>query len=391
MATFSTNQARQIYIAKTLKEPSAFAADTIANTVAGDIAVASTPKDLYFLYKGPDTPMRSDLLQKDLIETATLTHGNSIAKYLSQFDVALDSTINSGNPVTGQEYILRINLLGYIGLGMSNIYQKYGYVHVTRGMTAAQFYVKLAKSLALNFSREPVPILKFYVATAGQTPANAQEVTVNTKEADLTGNYTKLILEEVSQPWKLGLEEDRPQKMVIVADTILVDGMEQAWGEVTEITDKSKLTKRTDSVYRQLADMEYFYMGERGDKYRGKNWPYVITTEYMMGSTGLTANETFGVIDIHYSYVGSNEAVQKSEKDLCIVAPWTEAVKIAEAIADKGVKIVTRDGNGTQTISAETISGGLEVSGPVRLATDTLSAAATVTIGSDNKSVTRES
>jgi hypothetical protein len=63
-----------------------------------------------------------------------------------------------------------------------------------------------------------------------------------------------------------------------------------------------------------LADLEYFCMGERGDIYRNVGWPNVIPTTYLVDPT-----KTYDVIDIHYSYTGSNESVQKSEKDLTVL------------------------------------------------------------------------
>lgn len=316
MATFSTNQARQILVAAQVNSSLATKGDI--NLVAPESA-----DYIYFDYKGPDTRLRSDLIKKDLITSATLTHGKNIEKYLKKYEVTLKADINSGNPVVGQEYILRIDLIGYASLGVENTYQKYGYVKVTSGMTAAQFYTALAASLTNNFKREAYPVLTF------------------------TASTTKLTIEEVSMPWHLGTDQDLPQAMQIFTDYITVDGMDQHWGTVTEITDKANLTPREDSVYRQLADLEYFLMGERADKFRMVGFPYVIYTDYMIDNIGVAKNSNaFGIIDIHYSYVGSNEAVQKSEKDLCIVAPYTVSETIAKAIVGAGVPMEGRSING---------------------------------------------
>ena len=55
-------------------------------------------------------------------------------------------------------------------------------------------------------------------------------------------------------------------------------------------------------------------MGERGDHYRNINWPYVIETTYLV-----EPEDEYSVLDIHYAYVGSNENVQKSERDITLV------------------------------------------------------------------------
>lgn len=359
MSTYSTNQARQFYVAKEVK-------DTKEAVVAkGDIAIAAPgiADYIYFSYMGAQDKLRTDLITKDLVMSASVTHGEKLAKYLHQYDVSLNSEI-SATPAAGQQYILRIDMLGYASLGIENTYQKFGFVKATTGMSVSEFYLKMAQSLALNFSREPYPIYQFYVSTnapgTASTPAakevfpedktgtkTAFEVTSTTDIKELTGDYKKIVIREVSGPWKKGTDEDMPQLANIFTDTILVKGVEDQWGKVQEITNIDNLTMRKDSVYRQLADMEYFYMGERADKYRNVGWPYVISTEYMIDEVMTDKTSTdIGIIDIHYAYVGSNESVQKSEKDCTIVLPLTEAIKLAQSIAKAGVKIyeVKKDG-----------------------------------------------
>lgn len=356
MATFSTNQARQIYVAKKVNE-TIYDAQGVLKGAAGDIKCVAKPDYIYFEYVGPETPLRSDLIKKDLIMSATLTHGNNIQKFLNEYEVTI-----TNNPVAGQEYILRIDMLGYASLGIENTYQKYGFVKATKNMTKAQFYAKLAKSLAGNFAREPYPVYEFIV-TDGTTPVT---VTANTDLDTLTGNYTKLIIREVSGYWHVGTDEDMPQLANIFTDRILNEGVEELWGEVKTITNTVdeegdpviNLKPRKDTVYRQLADLEYFLMGERADKYRLVGWPKVIYTDYMIDKIGLTPEQFLGtkdtdgvgIIDIHYSYVGSNESVQKSEKDICIILPNTTstggALSLAQAIASAGVTVVHKNYKG---------------------------------------------
>lgn len=344
MATFSTNQARQIYVAKEVKDtPSVVTAE-------GDIALGAPENAdyIYFQYQGPETILRSDILKKDLITSVKLTHGNNIQKFLNEYEVTI-----TNNPVAGQEYILRIDMLGYASLGIENTYQKYGFVKATKNMTKAQFYAKLAKSLAGNFAREPYPVYEFILSDG----SSEIPVKVDTDPDTLTGSYTKLIIREVSGYWHVGTDEDMPQLANIFTDRILNEGVEELWGEVKQKT--SGLKPRKDTVYRQLADLEYFLMGERADKYRLVGWPKVIYTDYMIDKIGLTpeaflgTNDSTGVgiIDIHYSYVGSNESVQKSEKDICIILPngtSGEALKLAQDIADQGISVLYKKYDGTE-------------------------------------------
>lgn len=203
MATFSTNQVRQLYVAKALKTPHVLAADT-----AGSIAVKNdTAKNhLYFEYKGADNLMRSDLIDIKNILYAKATDADDMAHELKAVTVTLDSEVNAA-PVAGQDYILRIAFKQYVGMSDEDQYFKYGMVHAYAGMTASDFYKKLALSLAKNFSREVVPLVKFILTDSSD---EAVPVDATTKESSLTGTYKALVIDEVEQPWRLGIMEQTP-------------------------------------------------------------------------------------------------------------------------------------------------------------------------------------
>ena len=312
MATFSTNQVRQLYVAKALKTPHVLAGDA-----AGSIAVQNdTAKNhLYFEYKGADNLMRSDLIDIKNILYAKATDADDIAHELKAVTVTLDSEVNAGAPVAGQDYILRIVFKQYVGMSDEDQYFKYGMVHAYAGMTASEFYKVLAISLAKNFSREVVPLIKIEVTTGSAET----EVTPTTKVADLTGTYTGIVITEVEQPWRLGIMEQTPVYFTVQPTTITVNGDERIWGTV-EVTDSTS----TIANGKKIADLEYFCMGERGDIYRGVGFPNNIPTTYLVDPT-----VKYNVIDIHYAYVGSNESVQKSEKTITLVVPKVGANNLA--------------------------------------------------------------
>lgn len=304
MATFSTNQVRQLYVAKTLKTPRVLATDT-----AGSIAVKSdTAKNhLYFEYKGADNLMRSDLIDIKNILYAKATDADDMAHELRAVTVTLDSEVNAA-PVAGQDYILRIAFKQYVGMSDEDQYFKYGMVHAYAGMTASDFYKKLALSLAKNFSREIVPLVKFILTDSED---EAVPVDATTKESSLTGTYKALVIDEVEQPWRLGIMEQTPVYFEVQPVPVTVNGDERIWGKVEE-TDPAG----TIANGKKIADLEYFCMGERGDMYRGVGYPNNIPTTYLVDPT-----VKYNVIDIHYAYVGSNESVQKSEKTITLVVP----------------------------------------------------------------------
>ena len=301
MAVFSTNQVRQLYVATALKTPHVLASDA-----AGSIAVNNdtVKSHLYFEYKSADNLMRSDLIDTKNILYAKATDATAMAHNLKSVTVALDSNVNGGAPVAGQDYILRIAFKQYVGMSDEDQYFKFGMVHAYAGMTASDFYKILAISLAKNFSREVVPLVKIEVTDG----SDETEVTPLTKIEDLEDTYTGVVITEVEQPWRLGVMAQTPVYFTVQSVPVTVNGDERYWATLTEGTSGSIVNGKT------IADLEYFCMGERGDVYRQVGWPHNIPTTYLVDPT-----KTYCVFDIHYAYVGSNESVQKSEKTITIV------------------------------------------------------------------------
>ena len=324
MATFSVNQVRQLYVA------TAFKTHVLASDAAGSIAVKNdTAKShLYFEYKGADNLMRSDLIDTKNILYAKATDATAMAHDLKSVTIALDSNVNGGAPVAGQDYILRIAFKQYVGMSDEDQYFKYGMVHAYAGMDASEFYKVLAVSLAKNFSREVVPLIKIEIKTASATT----EVTPTTKVADLKGTYTGVVITEVEQPWRLGVMAQTPVYFTVQSVPVTVNGDERYWATLTESTSGSIGNGKT------IADLEYFCMGERGDMYRQVGWPHNIPTTYLVDPA-----KAYCVFDIHYAYVGSNESVQKSEKTITIVcADKAELNKVIAAFnTATGLSIAT--------------------------------------------------
>lgn len=329
MTVFSTNQVRQLYVANAYKTPHVLATDA-----AGSIAVKNdTAKNhLYFEYKGADNLMRSDLIDIKNILWAKATDAAKMSHELKSVLVKLDTDVNGGNPVAGQDYILRIAFRQFIGISDADQYFKYGMVHAYTGMAAEKFYAKLALSLVQNFSRELTPLVKFYLES-GADSKTYDEVTPATKEDALTKKYTGIVIEEVEQPWKLGKVAQTPVYFEVQPTTIIVDGDERIWGKVED----AELANSVNNG-KAIADLEYFCMGERGDMYRGVGYPNDITTTYLVDPS-----KPYYTLDLHYAYVGSNEGAQKSEKDITIVsANKAELNKIITAInTATGLNIAT--------------------------------------------------
>lgn len=324
MSVFSTNQVRQLYVATALKSPNVLASDA-----AGSIAVKSdnVKSHLYFEYKGADNLMRSDLIDIKNIIRAKATDAKSMAHNMVSYTIALDPNVNGGSPVAGQDYMLRLHFKQYVGMSDEDQYFKYGMVHAYSGMSADEFYKVLALSIAKNFSREVVPLIKIEVHSAATKSKGGFDsngymvVTPSTKDngkSDTTNPYyatdtlvsdiDSIRITEVEQPWRLGIMAQTFVYYTVQPVPILVDGDERIWATVTESTNG------TIGNGKKIADLEYFCMGERGDIYRGIGFPHNIVTTYLVDPT-----KEYYTFDIHYAYVGNNESVQKSEKDITIV------------------------------------------------------------------------
>lgn len=313
MAVFSTNQVRHFYAVKAVGD-----AKLTKDSEEGTIRpVADNPKEtLYFEYMSPGGLMRSDLIKKDSIVWVRHTPATdkSQNRPLKKATVVLNSDVNEGKVIPGQDYILRIVFRQFAGMSDEDVYIKYGIVHGTRAMSDAAdnaaFYAAMKDSLDKNFSRELTKLLTFTSSAEG------------------------LVIEEVAQDWTLGIKQQTPVYFEVYPTTVTYDGEEVCWAMNPD--DPTKAVKYEDSATtipnsKALADLEYFCMGERGDIYRNVGWPNSIPTKYILDGNNKTG---YDVLDIHYYYEGSGENPQKSEKDITIVAESEKMTALLEALKE---------------------------------------------------------
>lgn len=311
MATFSVNQARHLYVANELKASGVTETDS-----AGAIAVkADTNKThLYFEYMGAGGQTRSDLIEISKIRSVKATDADDLAYGLAKYKITLDTTVNNGMPVGSQDYLLGLHFRNYIGISDEDQLTKYGQVRAYSGMTASEFYKQMALSVAKNFNEITENLITVYLETGGtaaDTVATTAQVTGRTKASALTGTYTGIIIEEAKQDWILGTLPLVRVSFDILPVPIVADAEDRNWATINKV---ASTTFVADS--EQIADLEYFCMGERGDVYRMVGFPNVIHTKYLVDPT-----KEYNVLDIHYYYSDSGVHVQQSEKTLTIVAP----------------------------------------------------------------------
>lgn len=345
MNLFTANQVNQVYVLKSDSlriVPLDNDSDVTTSDKLGTIGIGLTPdhKSLYFKYRGPGGVTRSDLIDIDKIERVVATPASAMAQTLMSAKITLNAAALDGSTlVAGQDYMLRITFNGYIGISPEDSqYWKHGLVHATAGMSTSAFYLQLASSIAKNMARETNNLIKVFVTYSTGSTDSETEITATSNVNDsstFSQTYTGVIIKAVEPDWILGMKQQKQITFTVEPTTIVNnDNDEVVWGDVV-YSDKKKLTGGATPSYsvvtsgqpaaagtvinsKLMADYEYFWHGERGDQYRMMGFPDYVPTTYLVDPSWQYG---YDIITIHYSYIGSNESSQKSEKDISIIVP----------------------------------------------------------------------
>ena len=331
---FTSNQVNHVLVATALKTSNG---KVVKSDAVGTISVQKDAEgNMYFMHRGKGGLTRSDLLTN--IMDVRYTPAPKMSRKMNAVYVTLNSNAvdGSGYAFAGQDYLLRIEFQNPIGMSPDHKYWKFGIVHATSSMSASAFYLAMAKSLAVNMSRDAVKLVKISV-TYGSHHASATEITAAsdiTDSSTFNQTYTGIKIEEVAQEWQLGIKQSKPITFVIMESSVTNSSHNEVyWADVVysngkKITGGLEVSEGIESTYlpsgdtvvnsKLAAELEYFAMGERADLYRGMGWPDYRPTEYIVDPTNAYG---YDMINIHYAYVGSNHAVQMSEKDLTILVP----------------------------------------------------------------------
>lgn len=306
MAIFRTNQARQFYV-----------------STGSNVTVNTTKNNqVYLVVDGQGGKTRSDLIPLSNVLYAKLSDPKP--RYLKEATVTLS---DDAEIIGGQEYLLRVKILGYLAMAEEPAILKYGVVHATKGMDSKKFYREMAMSLANNIGRTDTELLKVYLKTSeGKT-----EVVPGTKVAE--GEYTGIVIAEVKQEYERGKHSSKGINFEAWSNVVTLDsdGSEGNWSEDIKVVNSATSVTNGEVI----ADMEYFYMGERADHYRNNDSRNALTTKYMVDPTA-----SYHTLDIHYYFVDSNEGSQRSEKDIIVVSTSEANLEnIVTALTAGGVKM----------------------------------------------------
>jgi small nuclear ribonucleoprotein (snRNP)-like protein len=318
----SDNQFRNLYVMKAYKDSES----TLAAVGDLTLKVDTAKSNVYLVYKDTEDTITSDLISIKNLLYAKSTKAADMARTLNSQSV----TINE-NPVSGQDYVLNVEVRNFVALGDDSTHIKFGAVHAVKGMTKSDFYKAMAVNLAKNLSREPSPILNVLLTKNDSAASGKKDsevaVLLNGKMQNLanltaTETYTNIIIDEVEQPWRRGVAQVEPVNFNTTCGTVLVDGDDVIWGTVEK--------EKGDPVNngKQIADMEWFYHGTRGDIYREATYPDNFDFKPLVDET-----KAYSTLDIHFAYVGPGVEVAKSERTITVVcADAAELNKLITAI-----------------------------------------------------------
>lgn len=341
MAVFSTQQVRQFYVALDKETPAnlnkyakgeydpqggssyvtypdASLKGTMALVTINDFdhsAAHPTSGRNYaegfrFMYVNPKGElMSSDLIWRQSIRSIKLTKEADLETKLPKWEITF---VN--NPA---------GLTSNLAAGDGNVY----YLHFRfPGFQNATDEEVMTKTVSFTWN------------TGISTWAEAAVAAINKAFKEAHNLYNKLVVASVSSTkvivsalpgtWNRGLHSNKPNQVVIsdpevevfsdaALNTIPGDNKYRVkvCGSSKDITATSGTTVKNS---QNIADLEWFCMGERADTFRYAGWPNYVATEYMVDGSAVNG---YDVLDIHYYFQGEGFVDDKSEKQLTIVAP----------------------------------------------------------------------
>lgn len=300
MRNFNTNQTRQLYVATTVVDETPAA--------AGQILLGTALNgDLYFQYMNADGLLtRSDTFNKERI--IHLHKGQQPDGKLLEHTVAIDTSAVTLSDLVGKTLNCSITVSEVFDYDASNTVTFTATVvgNSTNTATAAAFHKALAYAIAqaMPTPDKKYPWLRIY--------SNGTEVLPTTAEASITGASGGVVLKEVPQKYVRGKLTGEPVHFDVsfsMSDGNLDDIV---WG-----TDTVAVSQSVVPGAYALADLEYFALGERGDYYRGSEWPNEVITTYMVNPNSASP---YYVLSIEYYWQGCAENVQKSPRMIQVVS-----------------------------------------------------------------------
>ena len=241
----SKDTVKEIFVANalaaetTLKTFQADASDGEIGIFNADGSEGDTEGDFLIALKIGDSTITSDLYSPEDIKKIASVKGKAFVPKIV--------TVTPTELAVGTEYILELRMTNVGSLSATNHYSKFGQYVVKSGDAAGDVVTGLKDSLAKNFSKE-------------------QGATLSTNPYFAFSGTSTLVITEKEQALELGKDEGRPLEFDILLKSDA--GVELGTVVVTQTPNPGTATGK------QVAIMEYFFRGDRGDQYRKQHFPY---------------------------------------------------------------------------------------------------------------------
>lgn len=315
MRNFNTNQTRHFYIngiGSATAELGVLVPDKTAGTVSAVFFKGLNADGLAY---------RSDTIDPKKITSIKLTGADALATKLLKHTI----TVNTAEfadvaALAGKTVKLVITVNQLFDYDDSNCTVFTVEHKVAAKETAAVFYKALADAVEKAM---PMPDAGFPYFTVSSSASG-------------------LVLTEAEQKYVRGKLSGEPVKFSVAFGLVQESYMDDPmviWG-----VDKVEESAEVVNANRVLADLEYFAYGERGDYFRGNNWPNNIEPTYVIDPKSAAK---YDVLSIEFYYSGGAEDVQRSPRLIQVAAP-------AGSLADAYTKI----NNIIATGKEATVSGG---------------------------------
>jgi len=304
----SQNTVREIIIANngiafetTLKTFTASADPGEIGVFAKDGGAAAFGKDFVVALKTADSVIVSDVIVPSQVNHLAVKQ--AVAEVPKAVTVGGSSSIavpaNAGDKY---EYIVDIRLFNHGSLSVENFYLKHGHFILTQttGPLTAQVVVDgLIAQLNKSFSKEPG-------ATATTNP-------LFTFTRSGSGATSALVITAKAQPLELGKKEGRPLEFDVVARVSKVG--DESFGVPQPTVVVSTPGNPGTGTGKQIAKLEFFYRGNRGDVMRGVGYPY----DWNKKTKTLTdQSASYDVIELKHFITGDGLNALKMPKSIII-------------------------------------------------------------------------
>lgn len=309
------------------------------NTTALPVGTACITKITFFEYGAPST---EDQLSK--IASATITTGMTTEQFYTNLKASLVANF-ANEPIptlsfeldgakakktmsTNTGITITANAVGTAGNSI-----KFAIDSITA--TTAAIAINVASGIttitaSLTAAAKTIGDLKALVAadaTAGAlvtiTGTNATTVAVETAVTLAGGTTTGVIVQDIAQPFVVGKKYNYSLNYVIEStssDIVYSSGpitiANLIWANVTAVSPTQYISATYD-----VADMEYFFLGERGDVYRNMGFPNNINIEYMTDMSKI-----YNLIDFDFYFTDGGLHPQQSTKHITIACEETSEI-----------------------------------------------------------------